>query len=265
MKIKYILLVLLFTAITITSCKKESANRLHTNIKLLRQTTTVFGGDTLSDGTYSYDDQGRVVHILFWDSTYSIYHYGDKTVDMIHYARFGKPYTHSIYTLNSDGLAISSIDTGFSYKAKPGMTGSLSPSGLNQAWTETFEYDVNGFLIKEVQTMSWGVSYTQVFTVSGGNTTHLSYQVSAGLSTYDYQFIPGSVNTIGQENFGIFYEGRQNTGLILSETINHNDGGIATVTRNYTYEFDNKNRVTKKTVRQSSKDVVFVTIYAYTD
>jgi hypothetical protein len=263
MKINYILLFLLIPATMITSCKKDRNNPVHTNIKLLRQTIMIFG-DTISDGTYSYDDQGRVVHILFRDSTYSIYHYGDKTVEMIYYSRLKKPYTHSIYTLNSDGLAISSIDTGFSYKAKPGVTGPLSPSGMYEAWTETFEYDENGFLTKEIQTMSWGVSYTQTFTVSGGNTTHLSYQVSAGLSNYDYQFIPGSVNTIGQENCGIFYSGRQNASLILSETINHNEGGMATVS-NYTYEFDSKNRVVKKTVRQISKDVEFVTTYAYMD
>ena len=88
--------------------------------------------------------------------------------------------------------------------------------------------------------------------------------MSTGLSTYDYQFIAGSSNTIGMDNQGIFFKGKQNANLILVQTFNNNSGGVPTGTGNYTYEYDNKNRVTKMTVRYS-RILEFVTNCTYVD
>ena len=120
------------------------------------------------------------------------------------------------YTLNAQGLAASI----FTFK--------------------TWKYNFDGYLTEETGTYS-GVSYTNLYNYTCYNVEQViaRQQTSLGLltDTTFYMHYYDKTNTIGNENHGIFFFGRQNNTLLKSEII-HGD----TVFSN-TYVFDSMNRV----------------------
>lgn len=134
------------------------------------------------------------------------------------------------YTLNGQGLAVSLYNI------------------------KTWKYNVDGYLTEEAGTYS-GCSYANLYNYSCYNVEQVitRQQTSLGplTDTTYYQNYYDKANTIGNENHGILFLGRQNNTLLKSE-INNGD----TVFSNR-YIFDSMNRVLWETHTNNEGSVTY--------
>lgn len=148
------------------------------------------------------------------------------------------------YNLNSNSLAI-------------------SPSiGIYQ-----WEYDTSGYLIRETETVSglgiqirdyyyhcWNMEYC----LSSGSDVN-GNQLGGGKITYEYY--TDKINTIGDENMGMSFRGKQNN-CLLKYKILRNQSVIDTMESNI-YEYDSLNRVSKEV--KKIHDKIRITTFQYDD
>ena len=130
------------------------------------------------------------------------------------------------------------------------------------------EYDPSGYLLKETS------SYPQTGTIVNDyfydcrnnvsiSESHAIYgdpTPTGVIKTYEYY--TGQVNTIGNENEGIAYYGKQNN-CLLKTAIIHNQTAIDT-TGVYSYEFDSLKRVTKEITKKSG-NIIRIRTFKYYD
>ena len=242
MKIQLLFIPIFFLILFLSSCKKENSTPIPVKPLILKQTTV--SGFTTTSAQYKYDNSGRVINILFNDSTYTNYEYSGSSIHEVNYSLGGTIYYDVIYTLDAKGLAISSTVTAFA----------------NVKWTETFEYNANGFMIREVRTSSTTPSYTWDYTITGENIATEHFVMGTSAVTYTNYYLTGSANTIDLENTGILFRGKQSANLVDSAGINTS---LMAVSAAYTYEYDNQKRVTKKTVSYKPAPFVSTTTYSY--
>lgn len=117
---------------------------------------------------------------------------------------------------------------------------------------EVREYDANGFLLQRKEFKPVAVTEVYSFEVSNENTVKIIDTIELTTdttvsSTVYYTFIPNSVNTIGSQNMGFYFEGKQNKNLVKDYHTDILYRDPALYRDSYSYEYDAKGRVTKRT------------------
>jgi hypothetical protein len=256
MKSKLLLFASLVGLVMVSSCKKDKTETPFAKIQSV--TNYDYEGGLQSNVTYVYDDQGRISNESNSDGSYSTYQYASTSVTKTSYSRYVAMTEKVIYTLNSAGQAISSVDSIYS-------TGSSTITKTAQKYFYT--YDGAGFLVKTTYSPSDGTSTnvvtttntitasniaTVVYGYSYTSTTSASNNVSFSDTTV-YQFLSDKANTIGPVNFGKNFLGSQNANLPVSgveTSVYNSEVTISQKTSQsykYTYEYNDNGFVSKVT------------------
>ena len=240
MKTKIVLLVVLAFSVSLYSCKKDSDSSQST--KSLIQKTTY---EDQSYSTYQYDGT-RMIKVSNSDGTYSTLEYATNTITVKGFSATNVLENTEVFTLNSKGYAVSAIST--SGKKKSTSSRSLLPMPFPMYATGstniTYEYDANGHMTKAIYGSGSGQE-TMTYTISNGNTVS-NIDVTGSITyTTTSQYFTDKTNTIGFENMGVTFFGKQDVNLIQSVTDSFS--GTA-VTHTYTYQYDSQNRVVNETI-----------------
>jgi hypothetical protein len=214
---------------------------------------------SVSDGvtyTYTYQD-GKLVRVDGSDNTYTTLTYESLKVTVSGYEENNSLSFTEIYTLNSKGLATSCTGTG---KKKKSMNLSPIHSLLKNtsSYTTTFEYNNDGYLIKSTTVEGSETSVTTL-TITDGNSTSGTVTYQGFTVNMIISHNTTKENTIGQENEGVAFLGKQDVNLITSMVYSYN--GTTMMTTTYQYEFDTKGRVIKCT--ESDGTDTWITNYSY--
>lgn len=226
MKFMYLAATLFFGLVLVSSCKKDDNGSTFQFDKYPRIKSIQYGVDSSSSiDYYEYDSKGRLNKLNQYGSILKI-EYSDTKVAWI--SQDSKD--TMLYKLNSKGLAISVTD--YLY----------------------YEYDENGYLIH------WYIDVTNAGFISilNGNMSSGKRIYSDDTTFYIYEFSQKN-NTIGNENKGMSFLGKQNINLTSKQISLKNSEPPDTVY--YSYEFDIKGRVVKQIENQAGK--THITMYTY--
>jgi len=164
--------------------------------------------------------------------------------------------TNKVYTLRADSTIL------FFYNLNFQKLAVSSSIGLYQ-----WEYDSSGYLIRETITVSGlGIQienyyykcWNKDYGLSSGSDEN-GNPTGGGKTTYEYY--TDKLNTIGDENMGMIFRGRQNN-CLLKYKISRFQTIIDTIESN-TYEFDSLNRVLIEVKKTQEK--IRTTIFTYYD
>ena len=203
----------------ITPCMDYSSPNL-----LVREMITIQNGDTTSS-IYYYDALNRIQRRN---------DFGEYAFEVI-----WKYTKDKIYLLRSD----STVQSYFNIDSNGYAT---TPSIGHYEW----EYDDQGYLIKQKEYWSDLGTKNDTYTYLCWNNVEIysegtdvsGNKVGGGKTTnYYYQ---DKVNTVGNENFGIYYFGKQNNCLVKRSEVTF-QGNIDTLA-SYQYEIDSLGRVTEE-------------------
>lgn len=230
MKTKIILFAFLSLLVGFSACNDSNEPEIDqpaTGILLIKTMTS--SGNYKDSVHYEYDDSGKLIKISHSQSYYTKYTHKPGKVIMELYMGNTSPEQTNTYLINEEGLATSSY------------IGYVIPNIIN-----TFEYDSNGYKILKKANNDTIVTAK----ILDGNTivkTEFDRQDKLINLTMEYQFLT-NINTIGDENRGITWEGKQNKNLPsqVTQVIKTHNIRSEEITE-YTYEYDTQNRVTKRT------------------
>ena len=200
----------------LSACKKEDENAF---IGIRIKTLTDEGSGFSS--TFNYDGNGRVASIHSNNNADDIFTYSANCAN--------EHYTHS--ASNTDWT----------------VCHELNPQGYSQgSFGDDNFYDTDGYLIEIYHNDSLSPSIT-AFTITSGNVT-LKKDSSIGAPSSNnifYEYDLGKLNTTGNENYGMVYNGKSSTNLVSRElTVNHYGDTVAV--NPHTYNFDGMNRVVSR-------------------
>ncbi|MES2679821.1 MAG: hypothetical protein V4635_08055 [Bacteroidota bacterium] len=234
--IKFVVLIL--SLCLLHSCKKEKATQEEVSVpKPFYYVQTMTDSLPFSVGFYRYyyDANGRSTETTCnGTEVLNIERSGDQLI----YKTNPGLSTEQTYTynLNNAGLLVSG--TGKVY-------------GRDQHLT--FEYDENGYLVKQTTIFDSKVTVSTI-TIKSGNVSSINTSWGSSSDVTTFEYYPYTTNTIGNLNMGYNFRGKQSVNLLKSET----KGSVVT---NYTYVLDAKNRVIKKKV--TTNNVTKGTTYTY--
>lgn len=260
--------LLLLGTLILSSCDKEKEDPEIDSIPLLESIVTHSdGGQPDFSQFFHYDNQGRLIKVEDNDGYVTTMEYTESTVT-VKDSEDGELKDTSIGQLDSKGLCTSMIFEGVEENA-------------------TYEYDSNGYrksssfedrysLITNAYTVSDGNCVT-IISMSEWTTGNSAFASEVGsfrrsflafnlqkripienrlkstttsyINKSDYQFYKDKSNTIGNENIGISFMGKQNKNPIKQETntITYNNEVASPQTVSYTYEYDANGWITKQT------------------
>jgi hypothetical protein len=228
------------------SCKKSNTETpvVITGTPLIRTMVyTDTSGQYIASMSMQYDGFGRVEKMIFdnppdRDSlVYKYEYYATMVVEKIFY-RDNTKYGRNIYSLNSDGLAVSEIDRGYNTNGD-----STVAQTATYKYTEGYMTEKKTFLYGD--TATW-TRYT--WQIQNGNTHSMSLELAiwgGGMVTETYTFYPGSVNTLGNANLGKLFLGKSSVNLVKSSITDN----APAKTGNFLYNQDIYNRVTQQRIR----------------
>jgi len=264
-----------------SSCHKDKNDPETAAIPLLATTTNYDNKDVLISSTsYQYDNQGRVININNNSDSYSTLEYSSSNILLKDYVS-GK-------LVNTTSLILNEL----------GLCTSISYGDNNQH--DTYEYDIAGFrksLIIEDDIYLTTFTYTvfegnivsliledKTKTANSALLKEIEFLPGSFISAYpdnsyasksklksanlnnttktDFQYFNDKINTIGNENLGRSFLGKTNKNPIKKAVYSSLSGSgfIETRTINYTYEYDNKGRITKHVTDDGN-----YTVYTYID
>jgi hypothetical protein len=113
-------------------------------------------------------------------------------------------------------------------------------------------YDSDGYILSS-STISFGYTSKYTFTWSNGNL--ISKQDSTGLNFERYTYYTDKINTVGNENKGMFFLGMKSKNLVK------NYSGSIGGSIDHSYEFDTRNRVKKETAIGANTNISTYTYY----
>ena len=221
-----IIFVILFYSLFCSSCKKESASESSPDANTITtpRISRMFNSWTGTMSYYSYDSKGRLIKEL--DSihySYGIargmstsYYYADSIITEL-VTDYNQESSLQVLYLNSKGLLVTR-----------NFCSAVPNTGYSMKFT--YEYDNNNYLIKQNNNGS-----IITYTILNGNVDNIN--LGHGI-VYNYNY-SNYLNTIGNENFGQSFLGKQ--------SINLNSG--------YTYQFDSKNRVSSMTYYIGTREI----------
>jgi hypothetical protein len=226
MKLRYLLALLFFGLLLISSCKKDDDESTFQFDKYPRIKSIQSLGKSGYTLNFEYDSKGRLIK-SDQDGIIQKFEYSDSKV----INTFPGSQGTLLYFLNADGLA-DSTNYGIIYG-----------------------YNENGYMVHQF----YDTNNEWTITILNGNRSRAIRIVSGYLSYSDYSYNQKN-NTIGNENNGMGFEGKQNINLTSKEiyyklcyfpdTIYHS------------YDFDIKDRVVKQIIVNSGKsDTILYTYY----
>ncbi len=175
--------------------------------------------------SFIYDPSGRLIYRLT--------------------AHGGTTDTTERYTYYHDSVVLNSVTYKLNDHGKAVSLGSFF----------TWKYNPDGYLTEEIVTFGGGTTQGLYnYTCFNPDRVIIKNQMSAGTytDTIYYQYYADKINTIGNQNHGILFLGRQDNTLRKSETING-------VLRNpVTYVFDSENRVQWKMETDREGNITYV-------
>jgi hypothetical protein len=135
----------------------------------------------------------------------------------------------------------------------------------------TTEYDQEGFIVKKIRHTHDPTAF--FYTKENGNTVQMaemdgdSFNHMCNVQTMEY--LPNSTNTIGLENMGISFYGKQDPNLVSVFSYKaygwayspYPDEIMMSVNETYEYELDNKQRVIKRKTVGNLNDYYTYTYY----
>ena len=227
---KKLLLVGILSSVLFVGCKKTTTPTPNTQTSVSDRIKTIkYVGGRVE--TYNYDASGRLTRVDFDDSSYTVVEYTSASLITVKEFKNNLLNWTNTITLNSQGYGVY-----YKYDNKK---------------IDTNYFDSNGF----------SCSKNQVNIVENGNVTKRIVGTDTTYYTYDLT----KLNTIGKGNMGYSFEGKENRNLVISNKY----GTKSLTSRQYTYEFDAKNRVVKKTSSYYNNGVKSpnenITLYTYTD
>lgn len=237
----FLAVIILGAAAVLAGCKKDNGDkggggggstaRIHT-----RYSETA--GDT-STFTYEYNMDGKLtklVHSKAGQEDYvQLYVYSAGRVEYL--LPSASDTIRSTYFLNSQGLADSSV------------------SEFGESVTR-FSYDANGYLIRGVRSNMGHDFLAATYSIAGGNLVSIANDPPVNYTeTYTYT---DKVNTIGNENTGQGWMGKQSVNLMATQHIEPSNYNSS-----FTYEFDSLGRVSSY-VQVSGSGSSSVTKYTIT-
>lgn len=239
-----LLFALLSLFITFSACKDNDDDPDNNTIPKIKTMAFYVESKLSLLSTYTYDTEGRIL---------SENREGDSFEVLIQYAWL-------------PGKVIVKYDAPDWEENIQNDTLLLNEKGLQVSESSLYpvEYDAQGYLIK--RTVFYNkVPYLHTFQIENGNTVR--WNISTGkdfeiISTeYVNEFLPNSVNTIGNENMGISFYGKQDKNLMAKSTyISHEASGINPITVHHIYESDARGRVAKQSTLE---DPGFYTLFTY--
>jgi len=235
MNSKFILFAVLCFVAAFSACKDDETDQSATNTPLIK--TMVTKGNYSDSVNYEYDATGKVMKAYFDDISYTKYTYTSGKINIdTHYPDPAYNRSSSV-RVNSKGLATSQQYGDILY---------------------TFKYDSIGYHV--VTNFNYDTVYYAKI-VDGNTILKKEIHLSSNKInvTWEYEFLPNK-NTIGDQNIGIIYRGKQDNNLPSKETeVIREYNSVREIIKEYTYEFDSQNRVTKRsTIRNGN---LYITEY----
>lgn len=232
----------LFLAFTgLFSCNPDNDDNIPIPAMPKIKTITHHQGTKLSSESYEYDSLGRLVKLTNSDGTFTEY---ENRKDMIIIKTTKETVFPSSDTLllNDQGLVSSQL------------------LGLI-----TREY-VDGMLVKSTYYDSEGIPGSEYdYQTSDGNT--IGFKIwdlhptnPHLLITCEYEFLPQSVNTIGIENRGMGYYGKQDKNLVIQTKRLMHMVHDEVITHCH-YQWDSQNRVVKSWTEDNQNSDYYTYIY----
>jgi len=223
------------------SCKKTNKSAQageyipkinYPQIKLLIDSTN---SDSIS---FLYNSEGKLIAETNNTSVVDLVYETNKVI--VNYYNNSALLGNDIYYINLLGLASKVVHTDFTKKTKKYNFLDLLNNKNSKALTDTtyYFYDHNKYVIKEINNYS-----TTLKEYQNGN---LSKSITDS-DTINYYHL-NNTNTIGHQNFGIEFLGKQDAKLIdylEYKTSNQFQR------ENYSYEYDNNGRVIKMRIHSS--------------
>lgn len=219
---RYIIFIILFYSLFCTSCKKDSTSVSSIDVSKISRIV-----NSSSSSSFFYNSNGQIIKEI--DSLFSFspvhilkttYNYSDSAIVLL-ITDYTNATLAQILHLNPKGLVISKDNNTF------------------------YEYNSNNYLIQEVVSYTYSLitSMKTTYSIQDGNnvieTTLVNYyggRQEINTTKYNYS---NYMNTIGTENLGQAFWGKQNKNLILSS--------------NVVYTFDSKNRVSVVTTDSNNE------------
>lgn len=127
------------------------------------------------------------------------------------------------------------------------------------------EYDAQGYCVSKTA-LHGNIAVLNTYQVENGNTVHWTKRTGKEYETITdeeaYTFLPHSTNTIGNENMGVTYHGKQDKNLMASRSsIYRSTDGVETYPTNYEYRYDERGRVAKQIVTGERGNYTLFTYY----
>ncbi|HTX88119.1 MAG TPA: hypothetical protein VMC08_03955 [Bacteroidales bacterium] len=248
----YLLMILVL--IVAGSCKKSSNsdNSVVTpKIKSILYSDST--GKVLMTENMTYDAEGRVLSASLTfsanpSSSFVVHfeYFPAKIISKV-YESWSTPEYISTYELNGAGLATKCLEVRYD------SLGHSTGDSTFYAW----EYDPNNFMIRSSSFYSYDSTGLAVSTyqIDGGNVSWTVETTGGTTSTTSYEYYPNTVNTIGNRNMGIVFEGTSSVNLVKAE---HQ----GTYVKQYTYQYDSQGRVSEQQMQYSTGETYF-SRYAY--
>lgn len=228
MSLKFLPIALLFLMAAFISCDRSDDKDVTPSIPKIKTITRTTATSTTIH-TYHYDGLGRISKLTGSDKVSVQYVYQKDRIIRIDSLQ---QQTDTLL-LNDKGLVVSAPNY----------------------WI-TREYNPDGYLVKLIFSNPQGqFEITSEYKVTDGNISTYEVWAFQKLSdSYDYLYLPNSTNTIGNENKGTNFYGKQDKNLVSSFTaMTHSTGDWLVV--NYRYELDAQNRVVKRYTISPTGDV----------
>jgi hypothetical protein len=260
--------LLLITILFSSSCNKKKDTTTPSTPATAKILKEISHSTTSIDTTkYFYNSSGKPVKITSSsDTSYTTIEYSSTAVTLKFFDKNNVLTTQEIFNLNSSGLATTAVVTDFTKSSKSNilLRNRIFSKGNNStSYNFSYTYDSNGYLTHEIKSFP-GATITDNYTISNGNTISYTEVQVAGSTTNNssgnYTFLTDKTNTIGMQNCGIAFLGKDNKNLESVLVRTYSSGSNTT---NYNYEYDSKNRVTKMTETPSVNSTY--TEYFYTD
>lgn len=239
MNTKSLFIALLVLLLAFSACKDD--DDIKNTLPRIKKIAWYDNNQLSSERSYQYDQAGRLVRESITGDYDILYTYlpGKVIIKVV------QPGTEDMHPdtviLNDKGLQISS-------------------SG-----SSVVEYDAQGYLVKKILLVNKN-PHLHSFRIENGNTVHWTLRKGDPpgmiVNEQTYEFLPNSVNTIGTENTGLAFYGKQNKNLQSKTTlISHSSTGTDEFTVSYDYELDAQNRVVKQTMDDGPGRYILFTYY----
>jgi len=249
-----LLLISLFTIlIGFSSCNKNNdADEYQpvTPLPLIKTMTVINKLDGLTHVfSFEYDELNRVTNVQVDGELYEKYSYLNDTLISRELFSSNSVFEIDSVKLNGQGLVVSDSRRLFLiYQYDDDM---------RHFYDGNAQYNSDGYIFSIGS--SYG-GYHATYKIEDGNTieTAVSQRIpiledesifrDSLIQTYNYQYFTTTTNTIGNENLGMAWKGKQNKNLVSEITIIRANSQASTSPKmTYTYKYDSQRRVIKKT------------------